>query len=581
MARGHAHPLPGNPPSPAKVDADRGGTTRDVVSFRMPTQALETPRKTEAPEVTPPVAERDLQPRGNEAAKEEVAASPDSGLANYESALGEFLGKKLYAAVADLLTYEKLGPQARKAVTSALGSLADQLGKIDGVEADPKALDNLGVMLDAATGPLVDKLLEKYGPALTGKLANWTGAHPRTVLTVALLAAAGAVIANAPIPALAKQFKLGKHVTVEVEAKLGRLRQLALEKLRAKVSYAAGPLVASLEADKDGKIAGGASLTLGQEGRQLTLDGKVDEKGLKVVGLQGVLNPNEDTELRGSVGKQRDKGLIGSLSITHKDGRTTTTDDFKYDGGTGILGLGHTALFEGDGYQVRQSHLGRSDGTSESGMRVDAKEGPLSGYLGASHDVTKGAYGLTESDKLEMGLAYKRSDLTAKLDAKFSSLAGGSSISGSAEKSWGNHRAGGNFSAVLDDPKLLEVGAFYGFKDPNEFKSFLVEYKHKGKTSENQLSLTVEDTLADVRLRWQQQLTWGGDNGGKLDTKFHGAKFLDKDTALLGGLEHQYDFSTGKSSFTPQVGVQYKGLPVMVGYDMERKAVKIGITLPF
>lgn len=42
--------------------------------------------------------------------------------------------------------------------------MAGQLDKIDGVEADP---------------------------ALNGKLASWTGAHPRTVLTVALLAAAG------------------------------------------------------------------------------------------------------------------------------------------------------------------------------------------------------------------------------------------------------------------------------------------------------------------------------------------------------------------------------------------------------
>jgi hypothetical protein len=125
------------------------------------------------------------------------------------------------------------------------------------------------------------------------------------------------------------------------------------------------------------------------------------------------------------------------------------------------------------------------------------------------------------------------------------------------------------------------VGAFYGFKDPNEFKSFLVEYKHKASISEHQLSLMVEETLSDVRLRWQQKLTWGGERGGQLESKFHGAKFLNKDAALLAGVEHQYDFKTGKSSFTPQLGVQYKGLPVLVGYDMEKKAVKIGVTIPF
>lgn len=548
----------------------------------MPAQSLEAPRKSETPEVAPAPTERQLQPRGNEVAKEEVAAGGgDSGLANYESALGEFLGKKLYGAIADILTYEKLSAQARKAVTSAMGSMAGQLDKIDGVEADPAALENLGVMLDAAASPMVESLLEKYGPALTGKLASWTGAHPRTVLTVALLAAAGAVLANAPIPELAKQFKLGKRVTVDVEAKLGRLRQITLEKLKAKISYAAGPLVASIEADKEGKIEGGASLTLGGEGRKLSVDGKVDEQGLKLVGLDGVLKTDEGTELRGKASKERGKGLIGSLSLTRQDGRTTTTDDFKFDAGTGVLGLGRTALYAGEGYQLRQTMEGRSDGTSQAGMRVDAKQGDLSGYAGFSHDVTRGAYGLQESDKLQMGLAFKRSDLTAKLDAQLSSMAGGTRLKGEVEKSWGNHRAGGSLSAVLGDPKLLEVGAFYGFKDPNEFKSFLLEYKHKGSTSENALSLMVEETLSDVRLRWQQKLTWGGDKGGQLETKFHGAKFINKDTALLAGAEHQYDFKTGKNSLTPQVGVQYKGLPVLVGYDMEKKAVKIGITIPF
>lgn len=549
----------------------------------MPAQAHESPSKSETPAVAPALQERSVQPRGNEAAQEAVAASapPDSGLANYEAVLGEFLGKKLHAAIADLLTYEKLSGPARKAVTSALGAMAGQLGKIEGVEADPAALENLGTMMDAAAAPHIEKLLEKYGPALTGKLASWTGAHPRTVIAVALLAAAGAVLANAPIPELAKQFKLGKRVTVDVEAKLGRLRQIALEKLKARISYAAGPLVASISADQDGKVDGGATLTLGGEGRSLKADGKVDEKGLKLVGLEGALKTDGGADIRGKATKERGKGLIGSVSVTRQDGSTTLTDDFTYDGGTGVLGLGRSALYQGDGYSVAQSLQGKSDGTSRASMRVDAKQGDLSAYGGVSSEVSRGAYGLKESEKLEMGLAFDRDDLKAKLDLAIGSEPGASKASGSIAKTWGNHRAGANFAAVIGDPKMLEVGAFYGFKDPNEFKSFLVEYKHKASISEHQLSLMVEETLSDVRLRWQQKLTWGGERGGQLESKFHGAKFLNKDAALLAGVEHQYDFKTGKSSFTPQLGVQYKGLPVLVGYDMEKKAVKIGVTIPF
>jgi hypothetical protein len=415
------------------------------------------------------------------------------------------------------------------------------VGKIDGVEADPKALENLG----------------------------------------AILAAAGAVIANAPIPELAKQFKLAKGLTLDVEAKLGKLRQIALEKLKAKLSYAAGPLLASIEADKDGNVEGSASLTLGKDDKKLSVDGKFDGKGLKLVGLDGVLNPDEDTAIKGHVGQERGKKAIGTLSLVRKDGSTTTTDDFKYDANTGILALGHTALFEDSDYKVSQTTSMNSAGEEHAGMRMEKKSGPLTGYTGFDHETQHTAYGMKESDKLQIGLAYKKDDLTAQLDAALASGGGESKVSGSFDKKWDKSHAGGSFSAVLGNPKLLEVGAFYGFKDPNEFKSFLLEYKHKGATSENALALTVENTLADVRLRWQQSLTWGGANDTKLNTKLQGAKFLSKDTAFLAGMEHEYNLSTGKNNFTPQVGVQYKGLPVMVGYDMEKKAVKVGITIPF
>lgn len=545
---------------------------------REPTRSNETP----AVETPSPTPQPSLQPRGNAAAQEQVAGGgAEGGLANYESALGEFLGKKLFEAVSGVLTYDKLSASAKDAVKQALGAVADQVGKIDGVTADPKALDNLGTMLDAAASPHVEKLLEKYGPELTGKLAKWTGAHPRTVLTVALLAAAGAVIANAPIPELAKEFKLAKGLTLDVEANLGKLRQIALEKLKAKLSYAAGPLVASIEADKDGNVSGQAGLKVGDDDKQLALDAKFDGKGLKVVGLDGVLKPAEGTEVKGHVGQDRGKKAIGTVELTRKDGNKTTTNDFKYDGNTGVFELGQSALYEDADYKLSQSLRQSSDGKESAGMRVDTKTGPLTGYAGFSHETSHDAYGMKESDKLQMGLAYKRSDLVAKLDAALSTTKGESKVSGSVEKKWDNSRAGASFSAVLDDPKLLEVGAFYGFKDPKEFKSFLVEYQHKAATSDNKLALTVENTLADVRLRWQQSLTWGGSQDTKLNTSLQGAKFLNKDTALLAGFEHTYNFSSGQNSFTPQVGVQYKGLPVMVGYDMEKKAVKVGITIPF
>lgn len=539
-------------------------------------RTVETP----APQVAGQTPEKPLQPRGNEAAQDALEQAAATGLENYQASLGEFLGKRLYEAVADLLTYDKLSAQAKDAVTKAFGALSDQVGKLDGVEADPAALQNLSAMLDAAAAPHLDKLLEKHGKALQGKLANWVGANPRTVLSVALLAAAGAVVANMPIPELAKTFKLGKGLSASVTANLGKLRQISLEKLKASLSYTAGPLVASVEADKDGNVSGGAALTLGNDERQIKADGKFDQDGLTVVGLDGKLNLGEGADLSGSVSRSRGKEAIGSVQLIRKDGKITRTDDFSFDQNTGKLTLGESALFQDRDYSLRTDLKSSNDGTSSAGLRVDAKQDDVSGYLGLSTATSRGAYGLTEQQKLEFGLNYSKDDLKARLDAALQT-GGGSSVSGSVEKKWGNHRAGGSFSAVVDDPKTLELGAFYGFKDPKEFRQFLLEYKHKAKTSENELSLLVEDTLWDVKFRFQQQATWGGKGGGSLDTKFHAAKFLDKDTALLGGVEHRYDFATGKNSVTPQVGVQYKGLPILVGYDQEKKGVKIGITIPF
>ncbi len=557
----------------------------------MPDQVQQTVK---TPEVTPSQttsngAGTNVQPRGNDAAQEQMQGK-DEGLANYEESLGKFIGKPLYEAINGALSFDKLKGSARSGVLSALESLVDKVGDIDNVTADPKALDALGNLLSDTMAPHVDKLLEKYGPELTGKLSKFADTHPRTILAIALLAAAGAVLANVSIPELKQSLKLGKVGKLDLEAKLGKIRDVSLEKIKAKLTSESGKLSASVEVNqKDGKLGGNANVALGDKDKQVTLDGKFDDKGLTVVGLNGHLKVDDDTTIDGGLSKNRDKDVIASLSVVDKDGNFTRNQDYKYDANTGLLSVGLWQHYKSGDLSVKGGANMNSDGTGKVGLGFgDKKKDVLSkgdslGYSADyTHETGKDAYGLTQTDKLKLGLAYNRSDLNAKLDAALASN-GQSTISGSVEKSWANgHKAGGNFSARIDDPKLLELGAFYGFKDPKEFKSFLVEYKHKaGAISENELMYRVENTLADVKLRWQQSLKWGGSGGTQLDTSLMGAKFFNKDTAFLAGFEHNQNFDTGAGKFTPQVGVQYKGIPVTVGYDMERKGVKIGISIPF
>ena len=567
----------------------------------MPAQ---TQQQTPSPAVSPPEAtaavSTNLQPRGNAAVNEQLSArtgaaqvlaaagggtekpAADQGLANYESSLGSLLGKPLYEAVKDNVSWDKLGPSAKSAFDSAIEALVKQLGNIDNVTADPKALDQLALLLNDKLGPHADKLMDKYGPAMTGQLAKWAGAHPRTILMIALLAAAGAVAANVDIPTLKQKLKLGNAGSLDVEAKLGKIRDISLQSIKAQLALTAAPIKAAIEINGAEKT-GDASLTYGEDGRKLVLDGKFDQDGMKLIGLGGELNLGDNKQIKGNVSKERDKDVVGSVELVRKDGKITRTDDFKFDANTGVLSIGSSTLYQDSAFSLQQGSRSNTDGTGSTGLNVTAQDGNWSGNMGFSHDITKGAYGLEESDKLSMGLAFKRTDLVARLDASLSNKANEqSTLSGSVKQDWGKgHSAGADFKARLDDPELLELGAFYGFKDPNEFKSFLLDYRYKSATSENVFGMTVENTLGDIRLRWKETLKWGGQSGTSLDTSLQGAKFFNKDTAILAGFEHSKNFSTGASSFTPQVGVQYKGVPVVLGYDMERKGVKIGITIPF
>lgn len=568
----------------------------------MPAQ---TQQKAPTSAVTPPenatVAPQNLQPRGNAAANEQITAgsatgtdtdaastesgekqAADQGLANYESSLGSLLGKPLYDAVKDNVSWDKLGPSAKSAFDSAIQALVKQVGNIDNVTADPAALDQLALLLNDKLGPHADKLMDKYGAAMTGKLAKWSGAHPRTILMVALLAAAGAVAANVDIPTLKQKLKLGKAGTLDIEAKLGKIRDISLQSIKAQLALTAAPLTAAVEVNGTEKT-GGASVTYGEDGKKLVLDGKFDENGMKVIGLGGELNLGEDKQIKGNVSKERDKKAVGTVELIRKDGKLTRTDDFTFDANSGVLSIGSSSLYEDGQFSLQQGTKFNSDGTGSAGMNLSAGQGDVSGNMGFSRDITKGAYGLEESDKLTMGLAFKRSDLVARLDASFSNAAKESStLSGSVKKDFGNgYSAGGDFKARLDRPELLELGAFYGFKDPKEFKSFLLDYRYKSGTSENVFGLTVEREFADIKLRWKESVKWGGNEGTTLDTSVQGAKFFNKDTAILAGFEHSKNFSNGQSNFTPQVGVQYKGVPVVLGYDMEKKGVKIGISIPF
>ena len=589
----------------------------------MPELQQKTPT-TSAPTVAPP--EQSLpavqQARGNEAAQAGLGTDPDkqadgggdSGLANYEAALGNFLGGELYKAIAPHLSYEKLSGAAKKGVDGALDGLVKQLGSIDGVtlggnetpvaqwgqgvgsatsiagraedakKKQPTELDVLSSLLKDSLDPLVDQWLEKNGKGLSESLTQWVGAHPRTVVLTALLAAAGAIIANVGIPTLKQKFGLGKGLSAEVEAKLGKIRSMALESIRAKLSYESGPLLAAVGVGHDDKgTTGTASVGYKGEGKEMKADATFDGKGLNFVGING----NMDTDagkLSGSASKKRDEGAVAGVKLVKQDGKITDTKDFQYNAGSGIFSVGLGKLYTDNGLTVdRQTRMG-SDGSSSVSQTVGYQqtEGDVTsgGYAGFAHESEKTPFGMTETDKLKFGMNYSRADLTAKLDAAFASN-GNNSLSGSLTKKDGEHSYGGDFLAKTGDSKLFEVGGFYGFKSKDEFRSYLLDYRYKSDIDQSKFGLLVEQEVKGTYLRWQSAMTWGGQNTTKLDTSLQGARYINDDTALIAGARYTKDFGTGQNQLNPQIGVQYKGIPVVAEYNTQTKGVMLSITIPF
>lgn len=562
-------------------DMVSGGVGGCRAGYRPPMPSLRQQRAPSRAAVSSPTSSPAPSPGYGNAAEQariEPGGGGDAGLADYRAALGDFLGAELYGAVRDVLAPDKVKAAGDAALAAAIEAATGALSAAEGVDADPQALAAIAGILQAQAGARVDAWLAGDGAELVAKLQGWAGANPHTVATVAILAAAGAALANAPLPELKRKLKVGEGGELEIEARLGRIRSISLEQLRAKLSHAAGPLVGAVEVTHGGgKTAGAASATLGAEGRRLTVEGKADEEGLSLLGLRGEI----DTflgQVDGGVKQSRGEGAIGEVRLSRTDGATKSTGDFRYDAGAGRLTVGASALWEGDGLSAGGGARWGSDGARSVDASLTARRGETEATGKLSHAVSGDAYGLTEENKAELGLRYTRADLKVALDAMIST-SGASSAGVSAEKDLGgDRRAGGD--AKWADGALLEAGAFYGFRDPKEFRTFLAEYRYKAGVDEHTFGLLVERRFGDVLARWKQTAAWGT-GGARLDSSAHVAKFLDEDTALIAGATHQRDFATGRDTFRPEVGLQVKGVPVLVGYDTDRGQVTIGITVPF
>ena len=258
---------------------------------------------------------------GQEEKKEEVGgggAGTASGLANYESTLGKWLGSKLYAAVSDQLTLDKLAGYAESGVGAALGPLADYIKSADG-DVDPAVVDKAMKALEASLGKQAKNFVKAHGAGLQKALQGFVDASPELIVLLGLLAAAGAVAANMKIPDLSAKLKITDGLDARISARIGKLRDISLEKIEAKLTYNAGKLkaTAAVAWEDEKGMSGSADFKYGlREDLDLSLKGTWSEED-GAGGRMGInYRPTDNVSIGAYGGYDERKGANAGIGVS-------------------------------------------------------------------------------------------------------------------------------------------------------------------------------------------------------------------------------------------------------------------------
>jgi len=519
---------------------------------------------------------------GQQADSIRTADGTAKGLENYQATLGQWLGGELYGAIAPHLTLEKMAGYADKALLSAFSSLAGELEKLD-IESNPGDLEKLSKAFKEAFGTAAGDWLKDDGAGLASSLAGWVDAHPRLIVTAALLAAAGAYMANATIPELSTSFGLSEDLKLKLGAKLGSLRDISLRQVSAELSHATAPLVAAIKVSTGDSTKTEFSGSYGDEERKLTVSGEVTGQDLNLLEIQGLLQAGGGTIEGGYKQSGGDEKI--NVDFTDQNGNTKHVTGVDYDPGSGTLTLRNVLTQTTDGGSNTFSSSFSSDGSNSRSLSISEN---LSGDLAASLTLSQAAtrlgasdsYQLSEEQKASAGLNYNTSDLKAALSL---STDNNHNHSASGSVDWSNGsglQGGGNASKSWGSNETLQVGAYFGFRNPEEFETYMVKYTFadSGSASQN-FDLMLEKKLGPVYTRIQQQFN-SSIGGSDWTTTAQGAYFINDNVALIGGAQYKGS-STGDSSLAPQLGAQIYGIPLVVTHDFENDATTIGVTFKF
>ena len=515
------------------------------------------------------------------------------------------------------------------AIKPIAGSVVmDEASEADAVKAFA------GALADWAKGAAEGWLQSDDGKAFAAKVSQWFEGNPAAVVGIALLAAAGAVAANASIPDLQQKFQLGANTTLSAGVNLNKLRDIAVKSAQLGVEWKKGDVAATLTyAYKEGKDGAAATQTvsgkMGDSHKSLTADATVQGDVL-VVKTAGEYKGDGLTVAAG-VQETRQAGgnttTLADAKVTVGSETQNVTADAKYDTATGDLAIGLDSLrkFKAGGGDVTVTQGARAEqkagvrtnsetlGVSYAGEKKtidanvsrDAATGQTSaavkgaaqfGTTGGTKGEARGAagYDATKGASLGGGVTVQTpNDLKIQLDAALAQH-GASTVSAGVEKKW-DLGAGKDLSAKgsatydLTDSHLQQLAVQFGFHDKDSFNAFVLDYKrnYSGDVPTQELDLLLQAQLGQLMLRGTSKTTFERDSLRGNVTGLEAAYPIGHDLSLIAGGRYGFDdpqhpgLTDRERGAWLEAGVQFKGVPLVVGYRPEDKAVTVGITIPF
>lgn len=509
-----------------------------------------------------------------------------AGLANYQAALGQWLGGELYGAVAEHLTLESMSGYANKALLGAFGAVSGSLENLD--PANNKAdLTKFSAAFKAEFGTVAGEWLEKNGSGFSASLADWVDANPELIVAAALLAAAGAYLANADAPELSHAFKLGDY-TAELGAKIGKLRDLSLEQVSLELSHATAPLVAAIKVSPDGsQTKTEFSGSVGDSEGNIKTSGEFIGQDLAVFNVAGLLK-NGNTTTKAGYKANNNPGSESSklnVNVETENGGITRVRGAEYDTNTEVLTLRDVVREVEGANSTSIERTSSSDGSQSQKVSL-ARDlgGGLSGTMALSEAAKQlgvgSSYELSTEQRAAFGLKYDSTDLDAAMKLNLAS-SGNNTASGSIDyENAAGWEMGGDAKVTFGNQDSVEAGAYFGFRNPDEFQTYMAKYRFKDDVSQSHdLDLMVEERFGPVYARIQQQVSVGL-TGTNWSTTAQGAYFVSDNVALIGGAQYKKN-ANGEDSFAPQIGAQIRGVPLVVTHDFETQTTTVGLTFKF